>query len=1656
MKPMTKLFMSCCFFLCVSALIAADLSYEDTPEFARSFRGAAAERINVAEFNLKLERFSDWTGVETEKKGNNLWLRFRHKDGDIALSVAAMDIGYFPPESFSEVKREANVFMQSTYPGREMQLDSLKEHAVDGLSGFLREVATKSGTPAFREIMWDGSRKGFNYAIKIRSEKTDRKALSEVMAKLLASVHFPDKSAVSPRFVQGRPKNVGSAFYGYDLRAEGTYFMPMENTGQAAGKPEFVFMRAQRTLLAYYPVVIRNTKIKPEEILRGMLTATEVTKEVHFSSPKKEGTSETPVYKAEGLSNNKNGQLFYEARLHVKPPVYILEIAGEQPVEASVKPKPQRMEISFRSKNSAATTPDKQSEEQQRRHFHFLMKTGNHAAGQSNFQIARELYEEALLYHIDDAAAVSQICSVYDKQKNYAAGFAVTEKYADVTARNANLLSFKAYFAYKLNNFREAAPLYEASFEQGYWAYDEFEYMLRAYSAIKQPEKAAQLATKYLATQKNEELMRYVAHFFREEKQFQKAKEAIQDAEKKFGFTEKVGFEYAKLYYDQRMFREGLEVSLKMESAGFTDPTIFFNTGLFYYSLKDYANARKYFTQYQSAGGQDQAAQNYLKTIEDLLERTPAAYRSADFAYTLKIAGSGFRSWDTLSSEVPNAEYGLQYEDFGGMVVFSLKPADLTPPSVNAQDIMQAINQDHAKAMGKPLRSYENQGIKISEYSYPRVVEDRRYTYFTRIVERKHFMHAVIIWFNESPGANEERRKIFAFADNFQFDEQAQPGKFNEKSVKTQAWFLGRVGEIQFKNGDFVRALQNLSKSHDMNPADAGTLNLLLQALSRTQDFKRLYEVVLQAEKRLPNDKNIISWKAFAAYKTGRYAEAESLYAKLFQGGYWNDHDFRDYLDVLQRMGKEAELQSKLDEALKSHYSAELALFHANQLRKNRKHDKAEAAYKRLISENPANTDARLELGWLYIQMESPSKAVEICDKLIEQKVRNAAVEYLKGVALYKLGRYRDAKNSFEYVVRGNPKDADARDYLNYVTSLLGQGQNSSIQDPVNPVEIPGGYEQPKEAKYTDEPSVINRVVKSVYFKKGEPERTTYYYDFSIHADAGIAQHSKYVFTFDPLREKIFVNKLEVVSKDRARKTVGKAEEYYVIDEVDDQNIATGKKELRIVVPGLEVGSRGQLMISRESLQPVKSYGFSSTYLSYGNKVQSSEFFLCGDVAAVAASELNLKPATSVGNCRKWSVSDPVVMARESMRAPGTSFAPIVYTGTKASGWRELIRDYAAKIRDRVQLDETVKSTSAQIVANAGSDEEKLRRLTRYVQKNIKYQAIEFGTRGVIPNHASKTLSDKFGDCKDQSVLLAQLLKAQGFAAELALVSTYASFVETIPSLDQFNHMIVYLPNYKGGTFFDPTQKEFGLSALPPLYLEGQTAVLVKEDGHKILQIKPPEKNLSKIIVDREVTLEGDKAVIREMIRWTDYHAAFVRGYFRRHSARPLGESVQELMGSELGGLTLKSAKLKGLEDLDEPLQLDIALEIKVDAPSEQSQAIRIPAYWEKQYIGYQSMEKRRTPFQIEYPIQMKRKLRVRGPRNVVMSFSGKNRSVSNDFFRYDAKLQSEKGVLRSELSYENFARIYPAARYQQLKSEADQVTGMLPESLIFRKQSGE
>ncbi len=223
---------------------------------------------------------------------------------------------------------------------------------------------------------------------------------------------------------------------------------------------------------------------------------------------------------------------------------------------------------------------------------------------------------------------------------------------------------------------------------------------------------------------------------------------------------------------------------------------------------------------------------------------------------------------------------------------------------------------------------------------------------------------------------------------------------------------------------------------------------------------------------------------------------------------------------------------------------------------------------------------------------------------------------------------------------------------------------------------------------------------------------------------------------------------------------------------------------------------------------------------------------------------------------------------------------PAVAFSTAAS-WQVVADGYRSILNRRVQASD-LRTVVSEITQAASSRGQKLTAITEYLDKEIRYTGIEFGSAAIIPHLPTQTLSRRYGDCKDKATLLVAMLRTAGIPAYVALLDAgdRLDVLPNLPAMDVFDHAIVYVPGHKD-LWIDPTDRYSRVGQLP-IWDQGRWALLIRDGTQHLTRIpeSPAEQNL--FVESRQFHLSeyGPARVVE-----TDHPEGVIEPEYRRYFA---------------------------------------------------------------------------------------------------------------------------------------------------------------------------
>jgi hypothetical protein len=492
--------------------------------------------------------------------------------------------------------------------------------------------------------------------------------------------------------------------------------------------------------------------------------------------------------------------------------------------------------------------------------------------------------------------------------------------------------------------------------------------------------------------------------------------------------------------------------------------------------------------------------------------------------------------------------------------------------------------------------------------------------------------------------------------------------------------------------------------------------------------------------------------------------------------------------------------------------------------------------------------------------------------------------------------------------------------------------------------------------------------VRAVSFKKGKELRRTDYLTVKLLSAEGVSQFSTFQIPFSPLIEEVYVNELLVRNASGALVSTGRLADYYVLDERQGASVTT-RKVLNIPVSGLQPDCTVELTVTRRDVGAPDEFTFLPFAFARAEPTIESVLYLTGDTQAVRyASSAGQRPVSIEGGlCWRWE--KPQTVRWEPFLPLVCDYLPTVWLGDASARWPDIVTNYLGAIRDRFTLSDSDRELALKLTRQCTNNAQKIAAIAAYVQTNYTYKAIEFGRRARIPQTTGEIIRNKYGDCKDHALLAQQLLTACGVPASLALVNVDSVIREDVPSLDQFDHMIVHIPGATGDRFLDCTAKGFRLDEPWTPGLAGRQALVLDERTPRFIRIAEYPTNASWIRVDRAIQFTNQtETLVREVLVFGGMHAGYLRDFLAAMS--PAGRHAY--VGGQLlsGSSELLDFTISALDEPLKPLELKLTYRMRGQFHLVQGQFVgSLPLDVERTYLAEEPIAKRTLPFQVAIPL---------------------------------------------------------------------------------------
>ena len=322
--------------------------------------------------------------------------------------------------------------------------------------------------------------------------------------------------------------------------------------------------------------------------------------------------------------------------------------------------------------------------------------------------------------------------------------------------------------------------------------------------------------------------------------------------------------------------------------------------------------------------------------------------------------------------------------------------------------------------------------------------------------------------------------------------------------------------------------------------------------------------------------------------------------------------------------------------------------------------------------------------------------------------------------------------------------------------------------------------------------------------------------------------------------------------------------------------------------PVAGAGSTTELQML-ETLQPETDKSFSGTeYFAASEPLLRKEVVLSTPSGVTVNSELvpgyvGFQGRQDFGDL-EWTVEDVPAVVPEADSPPNSELYPrLIYSSY--SDWNEASAFFAGKFYPHVTVGGEFTPRVKELLERVPLPEMQIQVLFEEVALYVRNIYLSLGLGGYEPNDAELVDANKYGDTRDKAVLLVSLLRTAGFEAYPALVhSTRSTFIESVPTLKQFDRILIAVPEADGYRFLDPFLDDVRYGYVR--WGRGNTALVVKDDGTgELVQIPPFDlkENASRTLAVVRLNADGSAQI---------QAICDLSGYFDRRARRTLKDAT--------------------------------------------------------------------------------------------------------------------------------------------------------------------
>ncbi len=548
---------------------------------------------------------------------------------------------------------------------------------------------------------------------------------------------------------------------------------------------------------------------------------------------------------------------------------------------------------------------------------------------------------------------------------------------------------------------------------------------------------------------------------------------------------------------------------------------------------------------------------------------------------------------------------------------------------------------------------------------------------------------------------------------------------------------------------------------------------------------------------------------------------------------------------------------------------------------------------------------------------------------------------------------------------------------------------------------------------------------RQVNVERQETYRRT---SIKVLTESGLETASSISINFDPSYQKVAFHNVVVR---RGDKTIDKLRtnkfEFLRREENMDRLVYDKSIDGILNLDDIQVGDIIEYDYTTRGNNPVfEGKFFQTQYLNYSIPVgkiyasitcnKNKRLFFKTFNSAVAPTE------TEKGTQRlyRWEVGNvPALLSEDRVPSWYDGYDNIEIS--EYSDWSEISK-WALPLYTAPLVSPEIDAKIDQLKTENNSLEDQIVAAIQFVQDEIRYLSFSDGIQGYKPHKPAEVFKQRFGDCKDKSLLLSYMLRKLGLKSYPALVSTTLGKVidKSLPSPGMFDHCIAQFELRDSIYWVDPTIK----------LQRGQLSTRYTPNYHNALVISPeterlvamgnqPKLSSIRVAEDYSFKIVGGTGTLKVTTTYTGADADDIRQYWKSNSAEEIKSSYTNFYANEYPDI--QADEYVQFTDNEEDNILTSVENYTIETlwTYDSASQRRVAEFYSRivaNYLNVPSTKRRVMPYSLTHPLNVSETITISLPEpwNVTEA----NKTIESPAFRFTSEIDYVENAVKIYRGY--------------------------------------